>query len=88
MNHHGIHGLDHTQASAFVAAAQHVARCRYREIPAELAEKLHALRVSAEAFERVADDVEAALADEVASADGEYYETPIVWIDDDTDRAA
>lgn len=88
MNNHGIHGLDHTQASAFVAAAQQVARCRYREIPPSLAEKLHALRVSAEAFERVADDVEAALADEMASADGEYYETPIVWMDDDTDRAA
>ena len=88
MNHHGIHGLDHTQASSFVAAAQQVARCRYREIPAELAEKLHALRLSAEAFELMADDVEAARANELASADGEYYETPIVWVDDDTDRAA
>jgi len=88
MNQHGIHGLDHTQASAFVAAAQHVARCRYREIPPRLVEKLHALRASAEAFERVADDVEAILADEMTSADGEYYETPMVWIDDDTDRAA
>jgi hypothetical protein len=88
MNHHGIHGLDHTQASSFVAAAQQLARCRYREIPAELAEKLHALRLSAEAFERMADDVEAALANELASADGEYYETPIVWVEDDTDRAA
>lgn len=87
MNHHGIHGLDHTQASAFVAAAQQVARCRYREIPASLAEKLHALRVSAEAFERMADDVEAMLAAETG-ADGEYYETPIVWVDEDTDRAA
>lgn len=88
MNHHGIHGLDHTQASAFVAAAQHVARCRYREIPSELAAKLHALRLSAEAFERVAGDVETLLADEMASADGEYYETPIVWVDEDADRAA
>ena len=88
MNNHGIHGLDHTQASAFVAAAQQVARCRYQEIPAKLAEKLHALRASAEAFERVADDVEAMLADEMVSADGEYYETPIVWVDEDTDRAA
>ena len=87
MNHHGIHGLDHTQASAFVAAAQQVARCRYREIPPNLVEKLHALRASAEAFERVADDVEAMLAEETC-ADGEYYETPIVWVDDDTDRAA
>ena len=65
-----------------------MARCRYREIPAELAAKLHALRLSAEAFERMADDVESALVNEVASADGEYYETPIVWVDDDTDRAA
>ena len=88
MNHHGIHGLDHTQASAFVAAAQQVARCRYREIPAELAAKLYALRLSAEAFERMADDVESALVNEVASADGEYYETPIVWVDEETDRAA
>ena len=87
MNHHGIHGLDHTQASAFVAAAQQVARCRYREIPPNLVEKLHALRASAEAFERVADDVEAMLAEETG-ADGEYYETPIVWADDETDRAA
>jgi hypothetical protein len=87
MNHHGIHGLDHTQASAFVAAAQQVARCRYREIPADLVAKLHALRASAEAFERIADDVEASLASEMG-ADGEYYETPIVWIDEDTDRAA
>ena len=86
MNHHGIHGLDHTQASAFVAAAQQVARCRYREIPPDLVEKLHALRASAEAFERVADDVEALLATE--GADGEYYETPIVWIDEENDRAA
>jgi len=45
------------------------------------------LRASAEAFERVADDVEAMLAEETG-ADGEYYETPIVWVDDDTDRAA
>ena len=88
MNHHGIHGLDHTQASAFVAAAQQVARCRYREIPPELAEKLHALRLRAEEFERMADDVEATLADELTGADGEYYETPIVWVDEDTDRAA
>ena len=88
MNHHGIHGLDHTQASAFVAAAQQVARCRYREIQPNLLEKLHALRMSAEAFERVADDVEAYLADELASADGEYYETPIVWVEEDSDRAA
>ena len=88
MNHHGIHGLDHTQASSFVAAAQHVARCRYREIPPDLTAKLHALRLSAEAFERVADDVEAALASELTSADGEYYETPIVWVEEDTDRAA
>jgi transcription initiation factor TFIIIB Brf1 subunit/transcription initiation factor TFIIB len=88
MNQHGIHGLDYTQASSFVAAAQHVARCRYREIPERLAEKLQALRVSAEAFERVADDVEALLADDVASADGEYYETPIVWMDEEPERAA
>jgi hypothetical protein len=87
MNHHGIHGLDHTQASAFVAAAQQVARCRYREIPPNLLEKLHTLRESAEAFERMADDVEAYLADELASADGEYYETPIVWVEEDGDRA-
>lgn len=90
MNQHGIHGLDHTQASAFVAAAQQVARCRYREIPATLAERLHALRQSAEAFERVAGDVEALLAADTLGADGEYYETPIVWMegDDETDRAA
>ena len=88
MSHHNIHGLDHTQASAFVAAAQQVARCRYREIPERLVEKLSALRASAEAFERVADDVEAMLADEMASADGEYYETPIVWVDEESDRAA
>lgn len=88
MNQHGIHGLDHTQASSFVAAAQHVARCRYREIPEQLAEKLLALRLSAEAFERVADDVEALLVSDVSSADGEYYETPIVWMDEETDRAA
>jgi hypothetical protein len=31
--------------------------------------------------------VEAILADELTSADGEYYETPIVW-DDDAERAA
>jgi len=88
MNQHGIHGLDHTQASAFVSAAQQVARCRYREIPPTLAEKLHALRQSAEAFERVAGDVEALLAGDALGADGEYYETPIVWVDEDTDRAA
>jgi hypothetical protein len=87
MNQHGIHGLDHTQASAFVAAAQQVARCRYREIPPGLAEKLHALRLSAEAFERVAGDVEALIAADVG-ADGEYYETPIVWMDEEPDRAA